>query len=269
VRAGILAAALGLGLLVGSSAAAASPEDDRNACGASFSSAPDSIKAGRLLEARDALVRCASEPCPANMRPLCANDLRDLEPRIPTVVFVAKTSSGGDLVAVKVTEADRPVVDRLDGRTVAFDPGPHRFRFETADGVAVEVPALLHEGEKLRAVTAVLSTKSRDEVPDRPREASSRPVPWTVYVGLGVAAVATASFAYFGVRGLNERDALSSCQGHCAHDDVQAVRDSYLAANVSLAVAIVAAGAAVTLFVIRPTVTIATTGNGALLRADF
>jgi hypothetical protein len=269
VRAGILEPALCLGLLLVCSSAAASPEDDRNACGAAFSKAPDLIKAGRLLEARDALVQCAADPCPANMRPLCAGDLRNLEPQVPTVVFVAKTSRGEDVITVRVTDGARSVVDRLDGRAIPLDPGPHRFRFETADGVVVEVPALLHEGEKLRAVTAVLPPNNREEGRDSGQGTSTRPIPWTVYALSGVAAVATASFAYFGVRGLNERAALASCEGSCPHDEVQAVRDSYLVANVSLGVAIVAAGVAVTLFVVRPSVTVATTGTGALLRADF
>jgi hypothetical protein len=232
-------------------ASGATAADDKQDCGAAFSAAPDLTKAGRLLDARAALVKCASEVCPTNMRPLCADDLRHLEPQIPTIVLVAKTGKGQDVLDVRVTEDARPLVDRIDGRAVSLDPGSHRFRFERTNGLAVEVAAMLHEGEKGRTVTAVFPDEASTQQPLRTDERTGRPIPWTVYVAAGVAVVATAGFATFGLRGISERSDLSSCQGTCTHDQVQQVRDSYLVANVSLGAAVVAAGIAVVLFLTR------------------
>jgi hypothetical protein len=237
-------------------------------CARAFSDAPDLTKAGHLLRARAALIRCASESCPAKMRPLCAGDLRTLEPQIPTVVFAAKTSDGQDVLDARVVEDGRPIAERLEGTAVAVDPGPHRFRFERPDGTRAETEVLLREGEKARSVGAVFAVLPPAEQPATP-PSTTRPVPWTVWATGGAALAATGSFAFFGLRGLDQRSALRSCKGSCSSEQLQPVRDSFTAANVSLAVAVLAAGAAVTFFVTRPTVTAGITGTSAFVEARF
>jgi hypothetical protein len=267
-----LSLAVALGALLCPRGADAAPGDTPDRCDAAFSAAPDLVKAGRLLEGRAALVVCAAEPCPTSMRSLCARDLQNLDAQLPTVVFVAKSSTAEDVLDAKVTEDGRSIAGRLDGTAVALDPGPHRFHFERPNGASVDVSALLREGEKARAVTAVFSATERVEPaveePTRP-VVSSRPIPWTVVASGGVAVLAAGSFAVFGIEGLVQRANLASCKGSCSSDQVQPVRDSYRVADVSLAVAGVAAGVTVTLFFTRPTVTVVATGRGLLLDAAF
>jgi hypothetical protein len=238
-------------------------------CARAFSDAPDLTKAGHLLRARAALIRCASEACPVKMRPLCAGDLRTLEPQIPTVVFAAKTSDGQDVLDAHVLEDGRPIADRLDGTAVAVDPGPHRFRFERPDGTRTDTEVLLREGEKARSVGAVFAAPVAAEQPAPPPPPATRPVPWSVWTTGGIALAATGSFAFFGLHGLDQRSALGACKGSCSPAQVQPVRDSFTAANVSLAVAVLAAGAAVVLFVTRPTVTAGIAGTNAFVQARF
>jgi hypothetical protein len=238
-------------------------------CARAFSDAPDLTKAGHLLRARAALVRCASEACPVKMRPLCAGDLRTLEPQIPTVVFAAKTSDRQDVLDARVFEDGQPIAERLDGTAVAVDPGLHRFRFDRPDGTRAEAEVLLREGEKARSVGAVFAAPATAEQPATPPPSTTRPVPWSVWTTGGIALAATGSFAFFGIHGLDQRSALGSCKGSCSPEQVQPVRDSFTAANVSLAVAVLAAGTAVILFVTRPTVTAGVAGTSAFVQARF
>jgi hypothetical protein len=249
-------------------------EGPRGACDASFSSAPDLVKQGRLRAARDALLRCSSEPCPAAMRPLCAEDLRQLEPRVPTVVLIAKGADGFDLANVRVTEAGQTIQERLDGRAVEMDPGAHSLQFERQGSDPVVVSVLVHEGEKARQVVATFSNGAApppavSALPTPPTPAAAvgvpasatRPVPWTVYAVGGGALAATGTFAYFGLHGLSQRSVLDACRGSCDHDSVQAARTSLALADASWIVAAIGYAAAATLFLTRPTVT-ATVGAG-------
>jgi hypothetical protein len=250
-------------------ASARGPGAALDACAQAFSDAPDLTKAGHLLEARAALIRCASETCPAKMRSLCTDDLRTLEPQIPTVVFAAKTSGGRDVLDARVLEAGRTIAAGLDGTAVPLDPGPHEFRFERPDGTSSGAVVLLREGEKAREVGAVFPGPRSTGPAVTEAPSASRPVPWTVWATAGVTVAATGSLTFFGIRGLDQRSALGSCKGSCTAVQVQPARDSFTAANVSLVVAVLAAGAAVTLFLTRPTVTVGIAGTSAFVGGRF
>jgi hypothetical protein len=254
-------AAAALACAAPSRAAAADPG---GSCDDAFTWAPKLVKAGKFLRGRDALLHCSSESCPTAMRSLCAEDLRQVELRLPTVVFVAKASDGSDLRAVRVVEDGRTLQDHLDGRSVDTDPGDHVFRFERAAGDSVTVSVLVHEGEKARQVVASFPSAvaldaakaalapttwsmSVSESPTKP----ARPVPWTVFAAGGIAVASAGSFAYFGVHGLSQRSALDACKGACDPDAVQTVRTNLALADGSWIVAVVAAVAAVGLYLLR------------------
>jgi hypothetical protein len=232
----------------------AAPARAGGVCDDAFSAAPDLVKRGQLRAARDALMRCSSEGCPEAMRAICSEDLRQIEPRLPTVVFVAKGAGGADFVDVRVLEGGRLVQERPDGRGVEVDPGVHTFRFERPNDAPIDVQVLVREGEKARQVVATWPAPHEAVAPP-PASGAVRPVPWTVYASGAVALVATASFAYFLVRGLGERADLGSCKGTCDHDAVQAVRTNLAVADVSWVVAVLGYAAAATLYVTRPALT--------------
>lgn len=229
-------------------------------CAEAFSSGPEHVKAGKLLQGKEELTRCSTEPCPASMRPLCAADLKRLEDRIPTIVFVAKDSGGHDLADVKVFEDTKTLADKIDGRSLPIDPGAHAFRFERAGSDPVTVNVVVHEGEHARAVEATIADKpvARPVEPTPPppvqHDVETRPIPWPVYVTGGLTVASAAGWAIFGIRGIGERSDLASCKGTCAHGPVQTAKTSLLIADISLIAGIVFLGATGALYVTRPTV---------------
>ncbi len=231
---------------------------DEDACAAAFSEGPALTKRGKLVLAREALSRCSVAPCPASMRRLCAADVRSLDDRIPTVVFIAKGERGEDLLDVRVTEKGRAIVDRLDGRSIPLDPGPHAFRFELASGRFAEVAAVLHEGERARDIQVALGgapppagpSVALAPVPAAP--ATSRPLPWTVFAAGGLTVAAGATFGVFGIRGLVLRSELSGCKGECSPGSVARINTSYDIANASLIVAAGALALTAVLYFTRP-----------------
>jgi hypothetical protein len=255
---------LALALVLASNAHA-----ENGACQDAFATAPASVRDGRFVAARQALERCSADSCPAAMRPLCLEDLRQLEPRIPSVVFEAKSSDGRDRVNVRVMEGDRVLVEKLDGRGVDLDPGLHTFRFESTGSAPVVTEVLLHEGEKARPIVATLVELREVSAPPKAPEPkalpfvrdTARPIPWTVYAAGGVALAASAAWAYFGIDGISERSALGSCIGHCDPGAVQTATDHLYAADVFMAVSLAGWAGATVLFLTRPKVmpTVATT----------
>jgi len=252
----------------------AAPDDALATCSAAFSAGPNLIKEGKLLAARSKLSFCMSDACPRSMRPLCAQDLARLDERIPTIVFVAKGARGEDLLDVRVLEATRVVAAALDGKAIALDPGPHRFRFERAGSQPLELSVIVREGEKMRAIEGILqdvgpsaAPAGQDSVPSNgvansasPPSAGARPIPWTVYAAGGVTLVAASSFGYFGGRGLAERADMSDCKGSCDPASVERTRTHFTVADISLAVGVAALAATAIFYFTRPTASQARAG---------
>jgi hypothetical protein len=242
---------------------------DSKACDDAFAEAPASVRAGHLLAGRQALLRCSADGCPGAMRPLCLDDLRSLELRIPSVVLIAKNADGHDLSDVRVSEGTHVLAAELDGRAIDLDPGRHMFHFERSGSDPVVVDVLLAEGEKTRAIVATFaappSASGAPATPEgtpvasralvgRESSATKRPVPWTVYAAAGVALAASAGWAYFGIEGLSDRSALASCKGHCSSGPVQSASTDLDVADVFMAVSLVGWVGAATLFLTRPSV---------------
>jgi hypothetical protein len=90
-RRGRLATFLGLlGAVAGlSRAAMGDGSGAADACAAAFSTGPEVVKQGHLIDGRAELRRCAASTCPPAMSSMCTDDLRKLELRIPSVVLAA------------------------------------------------------------------------------------------------------------------------------------------------------------------------------------
>src|ERR1700690_576537 len=110
----------------------------------------------KLRQARDQALACAASSCPDEVRDTCQNRITELSAAIPTIVFLAKDSSGHDLVAVRVWMDGELLADRLDGAGLPIDPGPHTFTFEVAGQPAVELSLVIGEGHKDRHETVIL-----------------------------------------------------------------------------------------------------------------
>jgi hypothetical protein len=234
-------------------AARAASDAELAQCSAAFTAGPDLVKQGKLLAAKVELTRCAADPCPTSMRALCADDLRRLEERIPTVVFVAKNAAGEDVTDVRVSEAGRTVTQSLDGRSIPVDPGTHTFRFQSG-GRSIDVSVVVHEGERARPINARFVSPAAASRPSPTRRiVETRPVTWPIWVTAGVGVVATASFGYFGTRGLMQRSELDDCKGSCDAESVDRARTHFTIADASLVTAAVAFGVSAVLYLARPT----------------
>ena len=138
----------------GPSAQAAKPT--KRECASASEDGQDLRRAGRLREARALLAQCTAAACPGPIRKDCARLITQIEAVWPRLVFAAKDADGNDLAAVRVTVDGEPLVDRLDGTSVAVDPGQHRFGFE-ADGFRDAArDVLVREGDAGRQVAVVL-----------------------------------------------------------------------------------------------------------------
>jgi hypothetical protein len=145
---GALAAAFATCLLASSAFA-----DDKQVCSDAYAKAQTFRDAHKLTEAREQLRICARAECPGFISKDCSGWLKDVEPRIPSVVFIAKNAAGSDLTDVKVSMDGAQLVTKLDGLAVDVDPGAHTFLFEAADG-KTEQKVVITEGGKAQRITA-------------------------------------------------------------------------------------------------------------------
>jgi hypothetical protein len=237
----------------------------------------------KLAQARAELLICADVACPKMVRDDCAQRIDELNGAQPTVAFAAKDASGADLSAVKVTIDGAPFADKLDGSSLAVDPGEHDFTFVAAGQTPVTLHIVVHEGEKARREAVVIGTRMPVPAPQAtaPAAAATAAVPATssprettpasssargsqrvagVVVG-GVGVVGVALGAIFGAKAASDFSAQKSACGSpgCSPaDHAQAVSDHGDATNAGTiaTVAFIAGGALVagglTLFVTAP-----------------
>jgi hypothetical protein len=170
----------------------------------------------KLLVAREKLRTCMRSNCKDWLVADCSKWLADVEARIPTVVFSARTSAGRDLVDVSVTtSAGATLAPRLDGRAVEVEPGEQVFVFVGGDGVRREQRVLVREGERLQRVTATFDAPADSPQPQpqpEPRSSSGedRSAPSSLkyvgYAAAGAGVIGLGLGAIFGMRAISERN---------------------------------------------------------------
>lgn len=174
----------------------------------------------------------------------------ELDQSIPTIVFDVRSASGEELTNVKVTQDGKPFLDKLDGKAVTVDLGPHVFRFEPTDGKSqpLEQKTVIHEGEKNRRVSVTLPAKASEKKGD-----AERPIPAMAYVFGGVAVASLGAGAVFALRGSSDQSELDACKPSCSAEAVNSVSTSYAIADILLTAGVVSAVAAAYVFLARPT----------------
>ncbi len=231
-RSGALAIACALAATMQSIAPAA---DKKEACLSSYESAQRLKKAGKLRATRAELAICMDAACPEFVRTECTKWMEDVERDTPTITISAKDQAGNATDAVRVSIDGQLVVERLDGRAIAVDPGPHDVRYEHGSKV-IAVHILATDGQKNQPLVADFSTPPpKVEAPP-----AGRAIPVATYVLGGVAVVGLASFAAFGLAGRG----VQSCSPTCSQDQISSLRRDYVIADVSLLVALAATGGA-------------------------
>jgi hypothetical protein len=231
--------------------------DTVDACIRASNGGQEERKAGRLADAAQQFASCSRPSCPAAIRRECARWVEEVDLATPTIVFAATNGQGGDRSDVRVFVDGSKVLDRLDGRPVALDPGPHTVRYEGSGGVVSTQEFDARVGEKNRIVSMRLEPPAPPPAPRRDvgapaRGAPSRPVPVLAWALGGVAIVGLGVAGYFDFSAIGDVHALrSTCDPRCLPSDVDAVNTKYRIAGVALGTSVIAAGIAVYLYLTR------------------
>jgi hypothetical protein len=129
--------------------------DEKQVCSDAYQQAQTLRDQHKLVKAREQMRVCGRAECPGFIAKDCGNWLKDIDPRVPSVVLTAKNSAGAEVTDVRVSVDGAPLVTRLDGLAVDVDPGAHTFTFEGADG-RTEQKLVVTEGAKAQLIAVVL-----------------------------------------------------------------------------------------------------------------
>jgi hypothetical protein len=275
----IAAAAVLAGTLAGAAEARA-----ESSCATPYVKAQELRLDKKLRAAREELVACAQKSCPAFIQSECSSWLADVEAALPTVVFDVRDASGHPVEGARLLVDGELRQARIDGTSVAVDPGVRKFRVEGA-GAPAETHVAVREGEKDRVISitlarAVAPAAAGDAVTAPPgAEASdavgTAGVPWSAWALGGLGTVALGSFAFFAISGYSAQlDMEHGCAPYCSESRMTSLRARYLAADVSLGVAALAAAGAVWIALssrdrVRAGIATSPSGAAAFLRTTF
>lgn len=135
--------------------AAAAPAD-REACLNSSEQGQKLRQQGKLQDAQKQFQICAQRECPGIVQRDCTQWLTEVSSAIPTITLSVQDEKGRDLIDVQVSVDGKPLVSKLEGKTIPVDPGVHTFRFE-ADGKAqLEERVVVSEGDKAKKIAVTL-----------------------------------------------------------------------------------------------------------------
>jgi hypothetical protein len=190
---------------------------------------------GKFVAARRHFARCASAVCPLAVFEECSKLAQVMSAAIPSVVVAARDPEGNELTNVRVEVDGKPFISRLDGRARELDTGEHAFRFIRADGVAREEKLVLREGEKQRLIEVTLGD---------PKPGLAAGIPPASWVLGGVGALGLIGFGFFAIRGTNQESDLDACSPRCPKEDTDRVKETFLIADISLAIGLGALAAA-------------------------
>jgi hypothetical protein len=210
---------------------------DKHACVSAHEQAQELRHAAKLREAREKLVACSQETCPALVRQDCAPWLSEIDGVLPSIVPVARNERGAEAFDVRLFIDGALVAQRLDGKAIDVDPGDHVLRFEHAPSRPLEERIVVREGEKARPIEVSFASVEAPAL-----AANARRGPGVLpYVLAGGAAAAFSSFAYFGIRGIGDSNA---CNHSCNADQSDAITNRFRIADISLVTGVVLGGAA-------------------------
>jgi hypothetical protein len=225
--------------------------DTLEACVAAVEEGQKLERAGRLQGARTVFLTCDNARCPAEVRSVCDRLLNKVEGEQPTVILGARDATGKDLVVVRVSVDGAPLVDSLDGKAVAIDPGPHTIRFEHAGDPPIEQSLVIREADKARPVVVTFAGQVAPPGPTTPgRERPGRPIPTLVYALGGVGVAALGVFVGLDVSGQSRYSACKSVAcSSSTFDSISVERDVTLT---MAGLGVASLGAAAWFFFTRP-----------------
>ena len=197
---------------------------------------------GRYVRARAAFLVCASQVCPAPVQRDCAKALLELEPSMPSMVFVVRDASGADRSDVVVRMDGTVLASRLDGKPLPVDPGEHLFDFDF-DGRRIERRAIVAVGERNRVFRVL----------DETAPPTSVPTGTIVFGSLGAVTLGAAVALWVTAKNDLASVESSPCAGTktCAKSDLDSVRTRLVVGDVAAGVGVLALGTAVFFWLTR------------------
>ena len=231
---GFALALLGHALLLAAPAAASG---HARACIEAHAAGQIERDAGRLLSAQAQFLACTAEACPAMIRRECVGLGEAVAAMTPSVVLVAEDAEGRAIEGARATIDGERSLPRLDGRPLELDPAAHRFELVLPDGRSQTLTASLRSGEKYRRIVANFPA-----LPPPPPVALGSGHNPLAYVFGGVGVAALGAWGIFALDGRDKQNELERCAPHCQASDVNAMRRSYLIADVLLSVSLASLG---------------------------
>jgi hypothetical protein len=220
----------------------------------------------KLILAAKHFALCAEAACPKEASVECVTWLAEVRGAIPTIKMVVFDLAGHETQDVKVLLDGEPFANKIEAKSYEVDPGQHTLQFELADGKSMQETFTVGPGESNTRITVDFSKLVKTQanpasVPaasapaggkESPPAASKGPVPLSSWILGGLGLVALGSFAAFASIGKSkEKDLMGSCAPKCEETEVVKMERSYLMADISLGVGVVAVGAAAVLFFTR------------------
>lgn len=246
--------------LVGTLAVAPPASADTEECARAYESAQVLRRDAKLQQAKEALLVCAQDSCPAILRKDCVAWLAQVERELPSLAMRVRGPDGCDRPDAVIHIDGVVSPGAAEGRPVSLDPGTHTVRATWA-AQSSERTVVVAAGESGRLVTLTLGDPARVcQVP--PAAAAerknvlapapaSKPTPPLVYAAAGVGIVSLGLSVGFGISAWSQKGELDTCKGHCAAHDVDVMRRTFLVADVAGVVAIASLAVAAVVFLHR------------------
>jgi hypothetical protein len=238
-------------------AAPAQAADEKKACIASYEQAQQLRSESKLRAAREQLLVCARDVCPAALKGDCVTWLGEVDSSIPSVVVDAKDKAGKETINIKVSIDGKTIAEKLDGKSIQVDPGVHTFKYELAGASPIEEQVVIRQGEKNRRLTisfapkesatpaasssAPSGTSGDGVILDSDKAASS---PYLGYALAGVGVLGVGAGAFFWLTGKSAENKLrdQNCKPACSQDEVDSIKTKYLIGDIAMGVGVVAIG---------------------------
>jgi hypothetical protein len=244
-------------------------------------------KEGRLVLARDRLVVCASPDCPEVVSQDCTGWLGEVQRSLASVIVKVRNTRGEPLNDVGISLDGVVLAERGPTATIEIDPGDHVFRCERAGFAAAEQRVHLAQGERGREIICQLASLAQAAPPEaiqpapKPEETPAEEaavqgnVPWIVWPlgGLGLTGVGAFAALYLSAQA-DEKNLLAlprpeGCAPYCSNDSrLWNIETKLNVSYISLAVGLVALGAAALIGLLHSSASPARVTTPAQARSD-
>jgi hypothetical protein len=228
------------------------------ACERTYQRAVKLERAGRLVQAHEAMETCATSVCGEFLHHQCAAGRDRIAADTPSIVPIVTGDDGATITDVEVAMDGETITSMIDGLAIHVDPGPHEITFTRRGEVIATQKIVAMQGKRNQPIAVQLHTPKPvpalaqpqlaapqvpvavlSEVPEQP--APKRGSYLGSYVLLGSGALALAGYGVLTYWGSSDNDQLAKCTPNCLQSSVDHIHDLYLAANISLGVGVAAA----------------------------